>query len=67
MSNGSSLRVRTCFNLDGDNIGHAVVLQGAKRAEWVEAWVSGAHFHPGGAVRPDAELHQTLVFLHRSA
>lgn len=61
------LCVHTCFNLDSDNIWHAVMLLGTRRAERVEAWVSGAHLHPGGAVRPDAELHQSLVLLHHSA
>lgn len=59
--------VHTCLDSDGDDVRHVVVLWGAQGAEWVSVRVGAAHLHPGGAVRPDAELHQALLLFHRSA
>lgn len=61
------LSAHTCLDLDRENIRHAVVLRGTDRAEWVGAWVSGAHLYPCGAVRPDAEFHQALLLLQDPA
>ena len=59
--------VRTCLDPDGDDVRHVVVLRGAKGAERVGGRVAGAHLQPGGAVRPDAELHQALPLLQDPA
>ena len=59
------MNVLTCLNSDSDDVWHVVVLWGAKGPQWVAVRVGGAHLHPGGAVRPDAELHQALLLLHQ--
>lgn len=50
-----------------DDVWHVVVLWRTNRTEKVDVWVDGAHLHPGGAVRPDTELHKALLVFHHTA